>query len=98
MDIEQRTVASVGRSCPSYADDARSWRAPARQPARPGPAIRPVIPAGLLPPTSTPTPDVGVGHRGSWRCRSSCRADAWLYGLLPPWSAVQEAASPPAVF
>src|SRR5829696_4893606 len=36
MDIEQRTGASVGRSCSSYADDARSWRAPARQPARPG--------------------------------------------------------------
>jgi hypothetical protein len=41
--------------------------------------------------------DVGVRHRGSWRYGRPGRADAWLDGLLPRSSAVEEATSPPAV-
>jgi hypothetical protein len=41
--------------------------------------------------------DVGVRHRGSWRCRSSWSGRCLVNVLLPCSSAVEEAASPPAV-
>jgi hypothetical protein len=41
--------------------------------------------------------DDGVRYRGSWRCRLSWSGGAWLNVLLPCSSAVEEAASPPAV-